>query len=113
MASWLAFFDGQLPGHPAFAHDDDAVAHAQDFGQLRRDHDDRLAFPSELVHQGVDFALGPDVDAARGLVENEDVAVADEPFRDDHLLLVAAGQVPQQLLQGGRLDVELMRCIPA
>ena len=32
-------------------HDDDAVAHADEFGQLRRDHDDRLSLFDELLQQ--------------------------------------------------------------
>ena len=68
-------------------------------GQLRRDHDDRLALGRELVEQAVDLLLGADVDAARGLVEDQDVAVLDEPLGDDDLLLVAAGEV---LARAGR-----------
>ena len=51
-----------------------------------------IALPcvGERAQQLVDFALGADVDAARRLVEKQDVAVAHEPFGDDDLLLVAA-----------------------
>src|SRR5208337_5542086 len=57
-------FDGKLPGEPAFGHDHDAIAHAKDLGKLRRDHDDGLPLPDQLIHQRVDLALCPDVDSA-------------------------------------------------
>ena len=54
-----------------------------------------MALPSrgEVVEKPVDLALGADVDAARRLVEDQDVGVAREPLGDDDLLLVAAGEV--------------------
>src|SRR5918994_591409 len=52
------------PGDPALAHHHDAVAHAQDLGQLGRDHDHGLALANEVVEEPVDLALGPDVDAS-------------------------------------------------
>ena len=61
-----------------------------------------IALPSrgQLVQQPVDLALGADVDAARRLVEDQDVAVAQQPFGDDDLLLVAAGEQPRLLAVG-------------
>src|SRR5690606_1911804 len=43
-------------------------------------------------HELVDGPLGPDVDAAGGLVHDDDAGVGDEPLGQDDLLLVAAGQ---------------------
>ena len=40
----------------------------------------------------VDLVLGADVDAARGLVHEEDLRPALEPLAEDDLLLVAAGE---------------------
>ena len=53
-----------------------------------------FALLREVVQQPVDLALGADVDAARRLVEDQDVGVGGEPLADDDLLLVAARQVP-------------------
>src|SRR5436305_2370953 len=52
----------ELTGEPAFAHDDDPVAHAQDLGQLRRDHDDGAALLAQRVEQLVDLGLRSHVD---------------------------------------------------
>ena len=37
--------------------------------------------------------LGAYIDAARGFIEDQDVAISDEPSPDDDLLLIAARQV--------------------
>ena len=42
----------------------------------------------------VDLRLGGDVDALRRLVEQQHGDLARQPFRQDHLLLIAAGQAP-------------------
>src|SRR6201999_1341323 len=46
---------GQFARNAALAHHHDAVAHAQDFRQFRRDHHDRLALFSKRAQQFVDF----------------------------------------------------------
>ena len=89
----------QLAGDAALAHHDDAMAHAQDLGQFRRDHDDRLALLRQIVQQAVDLALRAHVNAAGRLVEDQDVGVDRQPLADDHLLLVAARKVLDLLLQ--------------
>ena len=108
MASWLAFSMGSspvsLPSHMTTMRS----LMRSISGSSERDHDDRLALLGELVHQRIDLALRADVDAAGGLVEDQDVAVADQPLRDDDLLLVSSREVAQELLEGGRPDVQLM-----
>ena len=47
----------------------------------------------EPVHQQIDVVPRRDVDAARRLVEDEDVGAGRQPLRQHHLLLVAAAQV--------------------
>ncbi len=44
----------------------------------------------EAAHQRVDLALGADVDAARGLVEDHHARLHRQPLGEHHLLLVAA-----------------------
>jgi hypothetical protein len=58
----------------------------------------------QLVEQVIDLALGAHVDAARRLVEDQDLGVGGQPLADDDLLLVAAREVLDLLLQAGRLD---------
>ena len=58
----------------------------------------------ELVDQPVDLGLGADVDAARRLVQDEQHRLPRQPTREHHLLLVAARQLRDQLIEVGRLD---------
>src|SRR5687768_11582872 len=58
----------QFAGEPALAHDEDAVAHAEDLRQFGGDHQDGDTATGELTHQMVDLRLGADVDAAGWLV---------------------------------------------
>ncbi len=87
--------------HP-FAEHDDPVAHAEHLRKLGGDHDDGLALPDEAVHEFVYLGLRAHVDAARRLVEDEDLAVPHQPFGDDDLLLVAAGELPHLLPLGSQ-----------
>src|SRR5215472_13171473 len=45
--------------HAAGIHDGDAVAHAEDLGQLRGDHDDSDTLFGEIDHEAVDLGLEP------------------------------------------------------
>ena len=65
-----------------------------------------LPWSASELQQLIDLGLGADVDAARRLVEEQDIAIARQPFGDDHLLLIAAGQQFHLLIGGGRADVE-------
>ena len=76
MISVLGGARGQLAGDAAVAHHEDAVAHADQLGQLGRDHQDRHAVAREPAHEVVDAGLGADVDAAGRLVEDQDAAAA-------------------------------------
>src|ERR1044071_5897500 len=102
----LARSAGQLRRDPPLAHHEDAMAHAQHLGQLRRDHQDRLSLPGHLVHQVVDLALGANIDPTSRLVEQQDLGVGREPLRDHDLLLVAARQVTRTVVQRRRPDLQ-------
>ena len=67
-----------------------------------------MALPSwaSLHIKPVDLGLGADVDAAGGLVQDQDVGHRQQPAGDQHLLLVAARQQLDELVHAGRLDVE-------
>ena len=69
-----------------------------------------IALPcaASAFEQLVDLGLGADVDAARRLVEEQDVAVAQQPLGDDDLLLVAAREQPHLLPRRRRLDAQLV-----
>ncbi len=97
---------GQLAGEPAVAHHEDPVGHADHLGQLAGDHQDADAVGGEGAHQLVDAVLGADVDAAGGLVHQHDLRRRGEPPGEHDLLLVAAGEELDLLVEraGGHLQ---------
>ena len=88
----------ELRGDPPRAHHEEPVAHAQDLGELRGDHDDPEPLAGQLAQAVVDLHLGADVHPARRLVAEEDARPGEEPLADDDLLLVAAAQGDDFLL---------------
>ena len=96
MSSWLRGDVALRSSSPAYmpcAHDDDAVADADDLRQVGRDDEDRDAAVGEIVDDRIDLRLGADIDAARRLVEDQRPSAAVcKQARQQHLLLVAAGQ---------------------
>ena len=62
----------------------------------------------ELVDELVNLVLGPDVDAAGGFVEDDDLGVALEPLGENDLLLIAARKRAGDLLRAGDLDLNLV-----
>src|SRR5437763_11452117 len=88
------------------AHDDDARASLDQLLQLRRDHQHAQALGGQLVDERLDFALRAHVNAARRLVEDEELRVLAEPAREQNLLLVAARKLTNLLLRARSLDAE-------
>src|SRR5207248_3358068 len=97
-------------------HDSDAVADAQEFGEVAGDDDDGArgaGFPpprpppgGEGVDDLVDGGFGADVDAAGGLIEQEDVDIVVKQAGDGDFLLVAAGEVADGLADGATFELE-------
>ena len=52
--------------------------------------------PREVGDELLDLGLGADVDAAGGLVEDQQPRLGDQPAGQQHLLLVAAGEVADE-----------------
>ena len=52
----------------------------------------------------MDLRLGPDIDATRRLVEDQELGLIGEPFAQHDLLLIAAGELARDLLERARLD---------
>ncbi len=102
----LVALRGQLGGGMPVVHDDDAVGHADDLGELRRDHEDGDALLGEPAHELVDGDLGADVDAAGGLVEQHHAGLRGEPLGEHDLLLVAAREVLHLLVDALRGDLQ-------
>ena len=63
-----------------------------------------MALLHELIEQCVDLLLGAHIDASSRLVKDQHLAVSSQPFRNDDLLLVAAGKVLDLLHGAGSLD---------
>ena len=94
----------ELAGQPALVHDEHAVGHAEHLGQLARDHQHRDAAPGELGEQPVDLGLRADVDAARRLVDDQHLRLGREPLREHDLLLVAAREEPDRVVERWNLS---------
>lgn len=93
---------------PPQAHDHNPIRHFEDFRKLGGDHQDRGPFFDQLLHYFMDLVLGPDIDAPGGLIKDKDLGLGQEPLGDDHLLLVAAAQVPGPDVEVRRFDPELL-----
>jgi hypothetical protein len=65
-------------GHVTIVHDHDAITHSENLRHFRRDHDDGETLAGKLGDQPVDFRLRADVDAARWLVQDQDLVGAGE-----------------------------------
>ena len=70
----------------------DAVAHAEQLGEFAGDEHHGFSGVGELVDDLVDLQLRADVDAARGLVEEDDAGLGHERLAEHDFLLVAAGE---------------------
>ena len=66
------------------------------------------ATPSDVIgaHQFVDLLLGADVETARRVVQDEHPRLGVQPFRQHHLLLVAARQVEAERVDAGRAHLQ-------
>ena len=64
----------------------------------------------ELGDLALDVGLRADVDAAGRLVEDDELGRGREPAGEQHLLLVAAGEVAGEQVRVGRAHVERLRC---
>ena len=108
-ASDVASLGREFLDDAALPRNEDAVGQAQDLRQVGRDDDDREPFVGERGDQMVDFGDGADVDAARRLVEDDQLGFLDQRLGDDHLLLIAAGKLDDPSVAVQRPDVELLR----
>ena len=76
----------------ALAEHQHPVGEAQHFGHFAGDEQYGEAFVGQPADHGVELGAGADVDAAGGLVEQQDPAAAQQPAGEHGLLLVAAGE---------------------
>lgn len=90
------------------AHDGDAVADPEKFGQVAADDQNRFGFYAfgsialgERVDELINLGLGADIDASGRLIEQQNIDVGMQEPGDGYFLLVAAAEVADGLL--GRL----------
>ncbi len=96
-------------GHdPSRSHDRDAIADREQLGQVRRHDDDGSASLEEIRDEAVDVVLGAHVHALRGFIEDVHLRIDGQPATDDDLLLVAAGESLDLLIDGGRDDTKAL-----
>ena len=81
---------------PTVAHDHDAVGEVDHLGHVARDEQHGQSLARQLPDELMQVALGADVDAHGGLVDDEDVHPGGEPLGQAHLLLVAAAQAARR-----------------
>src|ERR1700733_3023979 len=72
-----------------------------------RDQKDCGSLVCETAQQLMNVGLCLDVDADRGLVDDEDPDARGEPFGDADLLLVAAGEIADDLRERRRAHFQL------
>jgi len=73
-------------------HDADAMSQSEHFLHLGTDQQDSRSGAREIGQEPVDLGFGADVDAAIGLVQDDQPGLSAEPFGQHDLLLVAAAQ---------------------
>src|SRR5262249_9824450 len=95
-----------LRDRPAVAQHEHAVRALDDLFELRGDHQHAEALVGEFLDQHLDLGLGADIDAARRLVEDEQLGIHAEPAGEQDLLLIAAGELPDLLVPPRGLDVQ-------
>src|SRR5579883_896777 len=100
---------GKFAGDRAVAHNEDAVAHAEDFWQFRRDQEDRQALLSEAIDRSVHLCFGDNIDSSRRLIENQNFGFRHQRSAYDHFLLVPAGERADLLALRSGADEQLLK----
>ena len=83
---FAAFRAVEEAGDRALVHDDHALALAEDLLHVAADHHHGDAFLREGAHEVVNLRLRADIDAAGGLVKDEEPGIERHPFGEDNLL---------------------------
>ena len=96
----------QFTGNFAFTHHYNAVGDAQHLGQIAGGEQHRHAAFCQLIDDVIDFVFRPHVDTARWFIQQNDLHVFRQPAPQNGFLLVAAGQVHDQLFSPGSFDVQ-------
>src|ERR1700704_5459855 len=90
-------------------HDINAMREMDEFLQVRRDQENRRAFPTEQGELFVEVHSRPDVNAGGRFAEYVNLARSAERSRENELLLVTAGEFLGELRRQPRPDIERRR----
>src|SRR5262245_59612829 len=93
-------------GDAALAHRQHAVAEAGELAEIAGIEQRAAPAGDAIANELVDLHLGGDVDPLRRFVEQQHDDAPRQPFRQDHLLLIAAGERAGRQLRPARTDVE-------
>jgi hypothetical protein len=96
----------EMAGHFAFPQHDDAIAHADEFGQFGRNEDDRHPLPSQLGDHRMNFRLALDVDALGRLIEDQRARLSRQPLGENDFLLVSPRQGVDPLVEAAEFQPE-------
>ena len=92
IASSVASPCGSVRRDPTLVEHHHAITEMDEFGRVGAEQDDGLSFRRHLLKRDIDFALGLDVNAASGVVQQKDGWLKRKPLGHRDLLLIAAGQ---------------------
>ena len=101
---FTVFASGKRVRQPAARQDNDTVAQAKNFGELRGDDHQGDALTCQLAHQLIDFMSCADIDAFGRFVQEQDFGLGKKGFGQKHLLLVAAAEIQDRGRDGGSVD---------
>ena len=96
----------QFTGNFAFTHHNNAVGDAQHLGQIAGGEQDRHTAFCQFIDDVIDFVFRPHVDTAGWFIQQNDLHVFRQPAPQYGFLLVAAGQVHDQLFSAGGFNVQ-------
>ena len=99
----------KLRSYTPVADDQAAVAHGYELRHIRADHDNGHTLICQIAHKLIEVRLCPYIDSLGWLVHKENLRIVQQPFGQNHLLLIAAGQLNQLCLQVWGFDAELIR----
>ena len=102
------FLAAELAVDPSLEHRNRAVGQLDDLFHVGGDHQHGHARVLELANDVVNVAASRRVNAAGRLIENDDLRIRGQRAGDDHLLLVAAGEAADLILERNDLRSEIL-----
>src|SRR5262245_46493464 len=87
----------ELAGDLAAGHDQHTIGDGEDFGEVGRNQNDRRSAIGQFDEQTVNFGFGADIDAAGRLIDEQDTRLDEQPFGEQHFLLIPAAEAVDRL----------------